>query len=259
MFVSSNLSGKLSTSKGNQVKMSVDNVWYKVDYFGYEGAAEYVCSVLLSQTNIKNYVDYDICEIEANGRKFIGCKSKSFLKSNEEIITMGKLFKQNFNKSVPTFIEKGSLPERIKRFVDAVVEVTGLEDYGQELTKTLEWDRLVLNEDRHFNNLAVLYNHDSREYSSCLIFDNGAAFLSDTRVSYPLEKNTYDLIAEVKAKPFDEDFDKQVEACEYLYGKQLKLDKDICIPEEVLKKVELTYGKKVSNRIATVFEHQELG
>ena len=35
------------SSKGNQYKFYTDNKWYKADYLGYEGLAEYVVSKLL--------------------------------------------------------------------------------------------------------------------------------------------------------------------------------------------------------------------
>ena len=36
------------SSKGNQLKFEQDGIWYKADYLGYEGLAEYVVSKLLS-------------------------------------------------------------------------------------------------------------------------------------------------------------------------------------------------------------------
>ena len=35
------------SSKGNQLKWENDGIWYKADYTGYEGLAEYVISRLL--------------------------------------------------------------------------------------------------------------------------------------------------------------------------------------------------------------------
>ena len=37
------------SSKGNQLKWRRDNNWYKADYSGYEGLAEYVVSELLAE------------------------------------------------------------------------------------------------------------------------------------------------------------------------------------------------------------------
>lgn len=38
------------SSKGNQLKWRRDNNWYKADYSGYEGLAEYVVSELLAKS-----------------------------------------------------------------------------------------------------------------------------------------------------------------------------------------------------------------
>ena len=47
------------SSKGNQLKFKRDNVWYKADYLGYEGLAEYTVSKLLRCSSLKagEYVD----------------------------------------------------------------------------------------------------------------------------------------------------------------------------------------------------------
>ena len=49
------------SSKGNQLKWCRNNVWYKADYTGYEGLAEYVISHLLKLTNLNEgeYVLYE--------------------------------------------------------------------------------------------------------------------------------------------------------------------------------------------------------
>ena len=86
----------------------------------------------------------------------------------------------------------------------------------------LEWDSFVLNEDRHFNNIAVIYNKNTKQYKKCPLFDNGAAFLSDIREGYPLEKKYLRINFKSKIKTFCEDFEKQVQACEDIYGVQLK-------------------------------------
>lgn len=41
------------SSKGNQTKWLNGMVWYKADYTGYEGLAEYVVSALLKNTSLK--------------------------------------------------------------------------------------------------------------------------------------------------------------------------------------------------------------
>ena len=250
--------GKLTTSKGNQIKMKIDDFWYKMDYLGYEGLAEYLCSELLPYTNIMSYVKYEMVEMPLNGENFNGCNSKDFLKENEEIVTAARLFKSYVGKSVDDFlVQYKSLKEQISSFVCTVESITGIEDYGKHLTQMLEWDTFVLNDDRHFNNIAFIYNPDKKEFSLCPLFDNGAAFLSDLRFDYPLEKDFYGLIANVSAKPFHKSFDKQTQICEELYGTQLIIDKSICISQKTKESIRQQYGDRVADRVCDVFERQK--
>ena len=41
------------SSKGNQLKFVRDGIWYKADYLGYEGLAEYTVSKLLALSDLK--------------------------------------------------------------------------------------------------------------------------------------------------------------------------------------------------------------
>lgn len=49
------------SSKGNQLKWENDGIWYKADYTGYEGLAEYLISHLLQKSTLKpeEFVLYD--------------------------------------------------------------------------------------------------------------------------------------------------------------------------------------------------------
>ena len=40
------------SSKGNQLKWENDGIWYKADYAGYEGLAEYMISNLLQKSSL---------------------------------------------------------------------------------------------------------------------------------------------------------------------------------------------------------------
>jgi len=58
--------------------------------------------------------------------------------------------------------------------------------------------------------------HDS--FQLMPIFDNGAAFLSDTRRDYPLTSPTVKLIDKVRCKPIVTHFDKQIDAVREVVG-----------------------------------------
>ena len=40
------------SSKGNQIKWENNGMWYKADYMGYEGLAEYMISHLLAKSTL---------------------------------------------------------------------------------------------------------------------------------------------------------------------------------------------------------------
>ncbi len=44
------------SSKGNQLKWLNDEIWYKADYAGYEGLAEYTVSGLLQYSNLAQVI-----------------------------------------------------------------------------------------------------------------------------------------------------------------------------------------------------------
>ena len=145
--------------------------------------------------------------------------------------------------------------ERIRYTVDFIEQTTGLTDIGAYLTLLLELDAFFLNEDRHTNNLAVIRNEKTKEFRLCPIFDNGLALLSDIN-DYPLDKDVYDYIRRVQAKPFDLDFDVQVEAAEELYGMQLKLSFSRKEISKELKFVTELYGEKIYRRVEQVLFEQ---
>ena len=84
------------------------------------------------------------------------------------------------------------------------------------MTLLFEIDGLVLNDDRHLNNIAVIARDSCFDY--CPIFDQRAGFLSN--VMYNPSKS---LIAQAKARPFQTTFNRQILTMESLYGKQLEI------------------------------------
>ena len=59
----------------------------------------------------------------------------------------------------------------------------------------------------------------------------------------------------VQAKPFDTDFDKQIEVCRNLYGQQFYISAS-CLEQPVLEQIEAVYGEGIRNRMETVYNHQ---
>ena len=94
--------------------------------------------------------------------------------------------------------------------------------FPRYLTLLFEIDALFLNDDRHFNNIAVLEENGRFDY--CPIFDNGAALLSNT-MDNPMEIEPRALMKNIKARPFVTTFNRQVISATSLFGKQLNIKK----------------------------------
>ena len=211
------------TSKGNQLKWKLGDQWYKADHMGYEGLSEVLVSRLLHKAELKYpFVEYHPVEIAYKGQKLLGCRSKNFLKKNQKLIPLEKLYRQNTGKSLAlSLVEFPEVPNRIRYTVEQVEKYTGLHDFGKYLTAMLELDAFFLNEDRHTNNIAVLYDTEKDCYELSPIFDQGLSLLADTSYDFSLEQPLEDCIKRVEAKPFHSSFVQQVDAAEELYGIQI--------------------------------------
>lgn len=205
-----------TSSKGTQEKYYKDNYWYKIDRCGNEGMAEFLASVVLSYSNIKDFVSYEPCRI--NGKT--GCRSKSFLHEGEEFLTFQNLY---------SIFQGGSLMNRISEFQDVkerldfviefIKEITGT-DVSSYLSCILSLDMLLLNEDRHFHNLGIIKTAES--YRPAPIFDNGYSLLCDYNRYYPF-LTTDELIERADtaaAYPFCGNFELQALAA----GFRMKID-----------------------------------
>ena len=212
------------SSKGNQLKWKNNGIWYKADYTGYEGLAEYMISHLLLKSSLRQdeFVLYEPEQIRYKDAVYSGVKSKDFLEKDWQLITLERLFKTFFGQSLYQSIFKISDPEkRLFFLVEQVERVTNLSDFGVYMNKLFTMDAFFLNEDRHTHNIAILMNKDGR-FSYSPIFDNGAGLLADTSLDYPLGKDVYLQIKEVRAKTISADFDEQLDLSEKLYGNHLK-------------------------------------
>jgi len=105
--------------------------------------------------------------------------------------------------------------------VKVVEDIIGLKEFGIYITAMLELDVFFLNEDRHMNNIVVIYNDVENAYRTCGCFDYGVLLLANTIVDFPLEKPVEGCMDAVEAKLFAWTFDEQMDAAESLYGQQL--------------------------------------
>ncbi len=243
------------SSKGNQPKWTTADRWYKADFMGYEGLAEVLISRLLKYSNVPEYVKYDSVSILYDGKTVPGCSSLNFRKKGEILISIERLHRAYHGIGLALRLARMELDEKIRYTVDFVEETTGMSHFGPYLTMMLELDCFFLNEDRHTNNIAVIRNESTGEYRLCPIYDNGLSLLSDLR-DYPPEQDLYTSIAKVEAKPFDQDFDVQVEAAEVLYHPQLKLSFSRQNVQNELAGLKEYYSEDVIYRVEKIILEQ---
>ena len=215
-----------TSSKGNQEKWLDQGKWYKLDQFGYEALAETFSSMLLEYSNIERetpftFTRYQMERLHVHGRERTGCSSDNFLGTRESIVTISRLFQQYLGGSLADALSRlSSDKKRMAYLAEATAEITGLEEFPQYLTLLFEIDALVLNDDRHLNNIAVIAR--GSKFAYCPIFDQGAGLLSNTMYC-PMNIIPKTLIADAQARPFRTTFNRQIRTMQGMYGKQLNM------------------------------------
>lgn len=245
------------SSKGNQLKWLNNGIWYKADYTGYEGLAEYVISGLLSHSNLRpeEYVAYQTEEIHYRQNQYKACKCENFLPEGWKLITLERLFQSIYGKSLNKAIYSiNDHTERLRFLVEHTARITGLKEFGPYMSRLLTIDALFLNEDRHTHNIAVLLD-DAGSYHYCPVFDNGAALLSDTIMDYPVNGDINLLIGEARAKTISQGFDEQLDIAERLYGQHIKFFYDSTEIDSILSN-ELYYTTIVKQRVRDIIMMQ---
>lgn len=234
-----------TSSKGNQIKWCINDIWLKADDLGYEGLAESVASAVLKQSNIKDFVDYKCVRIKEvdTERVYRGCISKSFLYDDtEKLITLYRLFTTH-GINLDISLANLSTEQRLQYVIEKTIEFTKIKEFGSWLGLLLEFDAFILNEDRHFHNIAVIKKDD--DYRCMPIFDCGAGLLSDTHMDYPLSMSVTSCINRVSSKPFNTKFSKQLKAVENVCGLHLKLSDIKEFSSKIYSKEEVQRVNKV--------------
>ena len=246
-----------TSSKGNQEKWQDNGIWYKVDQFGYEALTESFTSKPLEYSNIEKdtpftFVRYDIQRVKVHGFERVACVSKSFLKKGQSIFTLSGLYKKAYASPLKKKLAAlSSDKKRIMYIVDFTKELTGLKDFDKYITSLFEVDSLILNDDRHLNNIAVI--EDNGKLSYCPIFDNGAGLLSNLQI-LRTDFEPKGLMASIKASPLGMTFNRELNTVRNLYGKVIELPKfDKTALYEMLRPMLEYYPKRdqgiISDRV----------
>ena len=252
------LNGHNSKGVQEKFKISINNIeyWCKLDSRGYEGLAEAVASNILYFSNIESFVPYSLKQFQYNGKIYNGCISENFLPLGCNLVTVDKLYKTYYGKDTLSVCKRNILSDTIEAFVKDTASLTGIteEELGKYFTSLIEFDSFILNDDRHFNNIAFIEHSGS--FIPSPFFDNGSGLLSDEIFYWGEDTLDYKtMIREVKAKPFSEDFTKQKEVFENLYGECFVLPKNLDINYFLPQNTQF-YDSQILERISFVLQHQ---
>ena len=216
-FDKSILVATIGSENGAQPKYNSNGRWFKQDNCGYEGYSEYLVSKILEFSNVDNFVKYSRCII--NGKN--GCVSDDFNHDNEVFLSFQKMFDMYYGGEFEGKLSTMDSPEeRIDFTKNFVFEQTGL-DISDYLSSILSLDMLILNPDRHMNNLGVIANIKSHTFRIAPIFDNGASLCSDLN-RFPPYMSIDELRENVIGRPFSSNLELQALAA----GISLKIDYD---------------------------------
>lgn len=145
-----------------------------------------------------------------------------FLKADQILIPLEKLYRRYTGESLAVKLSDfADVSERIQYLVTQVEEITKIDNFGAYLTAMLEIDAFFMNEDRHTNNIAVIYNEKTQKYELSPFFDQGLCMFADINQDYPIDQSLEYCLGKIEAKPFCSDFDIQLDAAEELYGIQI--------------------------------------
>ena len=202
-----------ATTKGNQIKWHRGNLWIKADSMGYESIAEYLSTLLESYIRGLKYVKYDLCTVKETGtgkmKTYNCCVSESFLTGSEYIVSAQRMIYAILGtEKAKDLVVKKTGVDLLAHTIEICNRCTGIDELTiyKYLSTICKLDAITLNEDRHLNNIAFIY--DGKKYRLAPIFDNGMGLLADTE-SFPLNRGYSVWMQSVRARPFCSDFIEQ--------------------------------------------------
>lgn len=147
-----------------------------------------VANQIEDETDGFQYVDYSCGQVVFNDDIQICSKSKNFKPENKDFKNLLTIFgddrcddfrREEFDEENYEEVYVDHNPE-LQKFAEACQEKFGFDpEYTKQyVLRMISFDLLILNGDRSFNNIGVLYNKDTQTYEFSPYFDHGDAVLS---------------------------------------------------------------------------------
>lgn len=200
------------------------NMPYK---FLYEAYGEYIAYHVAKEIGFEDYViPYKLVDVElkdSNNAKLVACSSENFLSSGESFYGVGKFAKDREYRFQNT--SGYGLYNEILEYID-------IPKYKEYLERCLILDYIILNIDRHLNNIGFIANRNGISRIPP-IFDNGACLGC-----------SMNLVPEIKwsdEMKFYIDFDTQIEL---IKPSKIKISHNISKVYTVINKLDIPEYRK---------------
>lgn len=161
------------------------NYLYKIDtndpsrgLIQWNGLSEDIISNFLIYIGKENNIENAKYEtIYVNGK--LGCSSKNFIKNNENLIEFGEILDNN-DMEYLTDIENEDFDSKFNYLCQKIKDKTnGTYDPENDLIKLIKLDIIIMNADRHYGNIGLIFNKDTNQFKFSPIYDNGQCLLAE--------------------------------------------------------------------------------
>ena len=175
-----------NTLDGVQKKYYKDNTFFKQDSSiengGFnnkrEGLSEELSCILLETLGLKHAEYYMTKLVLPDGNVVNTVASKNFLGENESLVSIEDITDDIFLKEIQYGDE--DIETRALKITKYIEEKTGLKGFEEHLANTIVADMILMNGDRHFGNIGLIYDDKEGKYKGFSpLYDHGDALLSD--------------------------------------------------------------------------------
>lgn len=225
---------------GNLFKWRIGNRFIKSQTFTeinfrqqflYESYGEYIAYQVAREIGYDSdeVVPYRPIKISLpDGRQTVACESTSFVKSTDpEVRFYGIGSLQKRHRLAETCDLRGY------QLYQYLTDKSCLKGYKTYIDKCLILDYIILNTDRHLNNIGYIGNIKKDKWKIPPIFDNGSCLGCDKALTSDIKYQS-DMLSLFRSKPFYYDFDTQIQ----LVKSNIKINHDISRVYKTIDRLE---------------------
>ena len=255
-----------NTLDGVQKKYYKDNTFFKQDSSiengGFnnkrEGLSEELSCILLETLGLK-HAEYHMTKLVLpDGSVVDTVASKNFLGENESLVSVEDITDDIFLKEIQYGEE--DIETRALKITKYIEEKTGLKGFEEHLANTIVADMILMNGDRHFGNIGLIYDDKEGKYKGFSpLYDHGDALLSDKENDH-LTSEDYD--NEINSINYDLSTFGMAPTEDYLtylksfYKRKIKEDDLYAMEDKIFDYENKFYDEEKVDRAKNILIHQ---